>query len=97
MRAWWAAASPPAAAHLDAAPRRHEASIPGFAPRSRRERLYANEFALWVVLSVRTRYVSNVFSSLTPPSSPQAGLVPVLPAHASHLMQHDRKDLPVLG
>jgi len=49
------------------------------------------------VLSVRMRYVSNVFSSITPPSSPEAGLVPVLPAHASNLMQRDRKDLPVLG
>jgi len=49
------------------------------------------------VHSVKTRYVSNVFSVITPPSSPEAGLVPVVPTHASNPMQRDRKDLPVLG
>jgi hypothetical protein len=38
-----------------------------------------------------------MFSFITPPPSPEAGLVPVLPAHSSNVMQRDRKDLPVLG
>jgi hypothetical protein len=38
-----------------------------------------------------------VFSFITPLSSPEAGLVPVLPAHALDAMPRDRKDLPVLG
>jgi hypothetical protein len=49
------------------------------------------------VVSVWARYVSNVFGFATYPSSPEAGLVPMLPAHAFNLMQRDRKDLLVLG
>jgi len=60
-------------------------------------RPYATKFAIGVVHSVKTRYVSNVFSVITPPSSAEAGLVPVLPTHASNPTQRDRKDLPVLG